>query len=126
MLRPSDNFDLSVTYGYLDAKYDSYFTNAAGAPPTAATDFSHRSLVRAPQHSINVGGEWRIPTGDDSGLTLRADYALLAQSYHEPGDADPIYGCAVHLSRRPHHRLLTLLSAHVIGLLRLPHIEKDE
>src|SRR3546814_6436625 len=76
MLRPSDNFDLSVTYGYLDAKYDSYFTNAAGAPPTAATDFSHRSLVRAPKHSINVGGEWRIPTGDDSGLTLRADYAL--------------------------------------------------
>src|SRR3546814_9120914 len=49
MLRPSDNFDLSVTYGYLDAKYDSYFTNAAGAPPTAATDFSHRSLVRAPK-----------------------------------------------------------------------------
>src|SRR3546814_6268980 len=25
MLRPSDNFDVSVTYGYLDAKYDSYF-----------------------------------------------------------------------------------------------------
>src|SRR3546814_19050454 len=66
MLRPSDNFDLSVTYGYLDAKYDSYFTNAAGAPPTAATDFSHRSLVRAPKHRLNVGGDWLLPTGDAS------------------------------------------------------------
>src|SRR3546814_1336773 len=118
MLRPSDNFDLSVTYGYLDAKYDSYFTNAAGAPPTAATDFSHRSLVRAPKHSINVGGEWRIPTGDDRGLTLRADYALLAQFYHEPGDADPNYGGAVRLSREPSYGLLHLPAAYAIGAFR--------
>jgi iron complex outermembrane receptor protein len=119
MLRPSDNFDVSVTYGYLDAKYDSYFTNAAGVPPTAATNFSDRPLVRAPKHSINVGGEWRIPTGDDSGLTLRADYALLAKFYHEPGEADAIYGGAVSLSKEPSYGLLDLRAAYEIGDFRV-------
>lgn len=119
MLRPSDNFDVSVTYGYLDAKYDAYFTNAAGVPPTAATDFSGRALVRAPKHSINVGGEWRIPIGDDSGLTLRADYALLDKFYHEPGEADPIYGGAVSLSREPSYGLLDLRAAYEIGDFRI-------
>src|SRR3546814_19682422 len=92
MLRPSDNFDLSVTYGYLDAKYDSYFTNAAGAPPTAAPDFSPRTLVRAPKHSVNVGGDWRIPTGDDSAQTLPSVYAPLAPFFPEPGAAAPPTG----------------------------------
>lgn len=119
LLRPSDNFDLSVTYGYLDAKYDSYFTNAAGVPPTAATNFSDRPLVRAPKHSINVGGEWRIPIGDDSGLTLRADYAMLAKFYHEPGEADPIYGGAVSLSKEPSYGLLDLRAAYEIGDFRI-------
>lgn len=119
LLRPSDHFDVSVTYGYLDAKYDAYFTNAAGTLPTAATDFSDRTLVRAPKHSINVGAEWRIPTGDDSGLTLRADYALLDKFYHEPGNADPIYGGAVSLSREPSYGLLDLRAAYEIGNFRV-------
>ncbi|ALJ16530.1 TonB-dependent receptor [Sphingopyxis macrogoltabida] len=119
LLRPSDNIDFSVTYGYLDAKYDAYFTNADGVPPTAATDFSDRRLVRAPKHSINVGAEWRIPTGDNSGLTLRADYALLDEFYHEPGNANPIYGGAVSLSREPSYGLLDLRAAYEIGDFRI-------
>ncbi len=119
LVRPSDNIDVSVTYGYLNAKYDAYFTNAAGVAPTAATDYSNRAMVRAPKHSINLGGEWRIPTGDNSGLTLRADYALLDQFYHEPGEANPIYGGAVSLSREPSYGLLDLRAAYEIGDFRI-------
>jgi iron complex outermembrane receptor protein len=119
MLRPSDNFDMSVTYGYLDGKYDAYFTNAAGVPPTDATNFSDRQLVRAPNHSINVGAEWRVPLGTDSGLTFRADYSVLDTFYHEPGEADPIYGGAVSLSREPSYGLLDLRAAYEIGNFRV-------
>ena len=68
-VRPSRNFDVDIAYGYLDAKYDSYVFNAT-------TDFSGTRMVRAPQHSINVGVEWRVPVWDDGQLALRADYAL--------------------------------------------------
>jgi iron complex outermembrane recepter protein len=119
LLRPTSNFDFSVTYGYLDAKYGSYFTNASGTPTTAATDLSGRQLVRAPHHSVSVGAEWRIPTGDNSGLTLRADYALLDTFFHEAGDANPIYGGAVSLTREPSYGLLDLRAAYEFGNFRL-------
>jgi iron complex outermembrane receptor protein len=119
LARPTPNFDVSVTYGYLDAKYDRYFTNAGGVAPTAATDLSGRQMVRAPTHSVSMGAEWRIPTGDDSGLTLRADYALLDTFYHEAGEADPIYGGAVSQTREPSYGLLDLRAAYEIGRFRL-------
>ena len=119
LLRPSNNFDVSLTYGYLDAKYDSYFTNAAGVAPTAATNLSGRQLVRAPNHSASAGAEWRIPMGSNSGLTLRADYALLDTFFHEAGEADPIYGGAVSLTREPSYGLLDLRAAFEIGNLRI-------
>ena len=118
LLRPSRNFDVSITYGYLDAKYDAYFTNAAGIDPTPATDLSGRKLVRAPDHSVSVGAEWRVPVGD-GGLTLRADYALLDTFYHEAGNANPIYGGAASLSREPSYGLLDLRAAYEIGDFRI-------
>jgi iron complex outermembrane receptor protein len=119
LARPSPNIDVSVAYGYLDATYDSYFTNAATAPVTPATNLSGRRLVRAPKHSINVGGEWRIPTGDNSGLTLRADYSLLDTFFHEAGEADPIYGGAISLTRERSYGLLDLRAAYEIGAFRV-------
>lgn len=119
LVRPGNNFDVSFTYGYLDAKYGTYFTNAAGVAPTRATDFSGRALVRAPKHSVNVGAEWRIPTGDDSGFTFRADYSVLDTFFHEPGEADPIYGGAVSLSREPSYGLLDLRAAYAVGNFRI-------
>ena len=92
LARPSKDIDVSVTYGYLDATYDSYLANAAGTSVTASTNLSGRQLVRAPHHSVSVGAEWRIPVTDASGLTLRADYSLLDTFFHEAGDGDPIYG----------------------------------
>ena len=119
LIRPTPDFDVSVTYGYLDAKYKDYFTNPAGTAPTAATNFSGRQQVRAPDHSISVGAEWRVPLGDDSGLTFRADYAVLDTFYHEPGEADPIYGGAVSLTREPSYGLLDLRAAYEIGNIRV-------
>ena len=119
LARPTPNFDVSVTYGYLDGKYRNYFTNLSGTAPTAATTFGGRQLVRAPNHSVSVGAEWRIPTGDDSGLTLRADYALLDTFFHEAGEANPIYGGAVSLTREPSYGLLDLRAAFEIGQFRV-------
>lgn len=100
-LRPSDNFDFDIAYGYLDAKYDSYIFNAA-------TDFSGTALVRSPKHSINIGAEWRIPLGEDTQFAMRGDYAMLSDFFHEPGEADPLFGGATSLSGEDGYGLLDL------------------
>lgn len=98
---PSDALSVSLTYGYLDAKYDNYVFNAA-------TDFSGTRLVRAPRHSINVGAEWDVPLGGDVGLTLRADYALMSDFYHEPGEGNVLYGPGIPLTVEDGYGLLDL------------------
>ena len=111
-VRPSDNFDVSIAYGFLDAKYDNYIFNAA-------TDFSGTSLVRSPKHSINVGTEWRRPFGDDNLFTLGADYALLADFFHEPGEANPVFGGATSLSGEDGYGLLSLRASVDVGNFRV-------
>ncbi|MFW2828778.1 TonB-dependent receptor [Sphingomonas sp. ID0503] len=112
LARPSDNFDVSVAYGYLDANYDEYVFNAV-------QDFSGTQMVRAPKNSLNIGAEWRIPIGDESRLTLRADYALLDEFFHEPGEANPIFGGATSLTREPSYGLLDLRAAYEFGNFRV-------
>lgn len=109
--RPSDTFNVSIAYGYLDAKYDQYIFNAT-------TDFSGTRLVRAPEHSVNVGAEWNVPLGGNVGLTLRADYSLLDTFFHEPGEANPVFGGANSLTREPSYGLLDLRAALQFGRLR--------
>lgn len=76
-------------------------------------------MVRAPKNSINVGAEWRIPTGDRSGFTFRADYALLSQFFHEPGEANPRFGGAVRLTREESYGILDLRAAYEFGNYRV-------
>ncbi len=99
--RPSRNFEVNIAYGYLDAKYSSYVFNAT-------TDFSNTRMVRAPQHSINVGAEWRAPISDRAELTLRADYALTGDFFHEPGEGKIIYGTGIPLTAEDGYGLLDL------------------
>lgn len=101
LARPSPNIDVSIAYGYLDAAYDEYIFNAT-------QNFSGTAMVRAPDHSLNLGAEWRIPVGDEGRITLRGDYALLSTFYHEPGEASPIFGGATSLTREPGYGLLDL------------------
>jgi len=119
VLRPSQNFDVSVAYGYLDAKYDTYTTNAPGTTPTPAQIYSGTRLVRAPEHTINVGAEWRVPFGADNQLSLRADYALLSDFFHEPGEANPIYGGASSLSGEDGYGLLDVRASVEFGNFRV-------
>ena len=108
-LRPTNGFDVSVAYGYLDAKYDEYVFNLG-----QNLVFDDTTLVRAPKHSINVAGEWRIPVGE-SRLTLRADYALLGTFFHEPGEGDPRFGSGIPLTREEGYGLLDLRAAFEAG-----------
>ena len=99
--RPSRNFEVNVAYGYLDAKYDRYIFNAT-------TDFSNTRMVRAPEHSINVGAEWRIPMPDDGEFSLRADYALTGDFFHEPGEGNIAFGTGIPLTAEDGYGLLDL------------------
>jgi iron complex outermembrane recepter protein len=99
--RPSRAFELNIAYGYLDAKYDNYIFNAT-------TDFSNTRAVRAPEHSINVGAEWRADALGDGEFSLRADYALTGDFFHEPGEGNIAFGTGIPLTAEDGYGLLDL------------------
>lgn len=116
LLRPSKNIDVSIAYGYLDAKYDEFI-----ADPRAATftDFSGTRLVRSPEHTVNLGVEWRVPVGESFQLTLGGDYALLSDFFHEPGEGQRKFGGAVSLSGEDGYGLLDLRASVDVGNFRV-------
>jgi iron complex outermembrane recepter protein len=99
--RPSRHFEVNIAYGYLDAKYDKYVFNAT-------TDFSNTRMVRAPKHSVSVGAEWRIPILGDGELSLRGDYALTGDFFHEPGEGNIAFGTGIPLTGEDGYGLLDL------------------
>jgi len=113
LMRPSDDIDVSVTYGYLDATYDDYVFNLG-----QNLTFTGTTLVRAPEHTVNVGAEWRIPVGDGR-VTLRADYALLDTFFHEPGEGNPVFGSGIPLTREASYGLLDLRASYEFSNFRL-------
>jgi iron complex outermembrane receptor protein len=114
LMRPSSNLEVNISYGYLDATYDKYIFNIG-----QSLDFDGTVLVRAPEHTLNVGGQWRIPTGPNSGLTLRADYALVSTFFHEPGEGNPVFGSGIPLTREPGYGLLDLRATFELSDLRV-------
>ncbi len=99
--RPARSFEVNIAYGYLDAKYDNYVFNAT-------TDFSGTRMVRAPKHSVNVGAEWRAEVLGNGELTLRADYALTGDFFHEPGEGNLAFGTGIPLTAEDGYGLLDL------------------
>lgn len=99
--RPATSFEVNIAYGYLDAKYDNYVFNAT-------TDFSGTRMVRAPKHSVNIGAEWRKELAGDAELSLRADYALMGDFFHEPGEGRIAYGTGIPLTAEDGYGLLDL------------------
>jgi len=114
LFRPVSFVDLSIAYGYLDAKYDKYVFNQG-----QNLVFDDTALVRAPKHTLNVGAEGRIPVGADARLTLRADYSVLATFYHEPGEGDNRFGSGIPLTREPSYGLLDLRASLELGSFRV-------
>lgn len=97
--QPARSFEVNIAYGYLDAKYDSYVFNAT-------TDFSGTRMVRAPKHSVNVGAEWRTDVLGDGEFSLRADYALTGDFFHEPGEGNVAFGTGIPLTTEDGYGLL--------------------
>ena len=110
--RPSRAFEVNIAYGYLDAKYDSYIFN-----PT--TDFSGTRMVRAPEHSINIGAEWRADVWGDGEFSLRADYALTGDFFHEPGEGNVAFGTGLPLTAEDGYGLLDLRASLTKGNWRV-------
>ena len=110
--RPSRHFEVNIAYGYLAAKYDKYVFNAT-------TDFSGTRMVRAPEHSINVGAEWRVPVMGDGEFSLRADYALVGDFFHEPGQGNIAYGTGIPLTAEDGYGLLDLRATLSKGNVKL-------
>lgn len=98
-ISPSERWNFQLAYAYTDAKYDTYL-GSGGA------DYSDTRLVRAPEHSFSASAEYTLPLGDTSDLVLRTDYSLLSDFFHEPGEANPIYGTTVPLTGEEGYGLL--------------------
>ena len=66
---------LSLGYGYLDARFDSF------ADPVTGEDFSDNDVPFAPRHSANVGARYSVPLVERITLTAGADYAFKSSYY---------------------------------------------
>jgi iron complex outermembrane recepter protein len=99
VLRPSDNWNIGLSYAYTDAKYDR-FLGAAGA------NFANTRLVRAPEHSVSANVDYTLPLSDRNNVVFSANYALISDFFHEPGEARAIYGTTVPLTGEDGYGLL--------------------
>lgn len=112
--RVIESVEVSLAYGYLDAKYDKYIFNI-----TQNLDFSNTTMVRAPENTVNLGVEWSLPLGSDRLLSVRADYSWLDKFYHEPGEGDARFGSGIPLTVEDSYGLLDVRVAFEQGNWRL-------
>lgn len=111
LARPVEAFEFSLSYGYLDATYDNYeFT----LDPDNPLSFDGTRMVRAPEHTINIGAEWFIPV-DTNMVSLRADYAIISEAYHEPGEGSAEFGSGIPLTAEDEYRLLNIRATYEVG-----------
>lgn len=80
-LQITDSFRINGSLGLLDAKYTSY--------QDGSKNFDDTRLVRAPEYSFSLGGEWGFVLSQDINMTIRMDYSYLDDFFHEPGAGDP-------------------------------------
>ncbi|AKH68250.1 outer membrane receptor protein [Spongiibacter sp. IMCC21906] len=101
LYRPLASLTLSFAYAYTDAKYLSYVASEG-------VDYSDTRMVRAPEHSFNIGAEYYTPIGNGMDLILRADYAYNDEFFHEPGEADAKYGSTAPFTKEDAYGLASL------------------
>lgn len=66
VVRPTDNIGVSVSYGYLDAKYID-------------EDFRDLDVMYAPNHQINVGFDWTIPLPNDDKILVAGNLSMKSE-----------------------------------------------
>lgn len=84
VMRPSDQFNVRASYGYLDAKYRSFFADILGTG--VAIDNSFLRLPFTPKHSISFGADYTVPMGDGSKLMLAAQLNMKSSYTVNPTD----------------------------------------
>lgn len=77
--KATDRLSFNAGLGLLDAKYRSLVLNGA--------DLSGNDLIEAPKHSLNFGGDYRIPVGNDGALTFHADATHVGSQFFQASNA---------------------------------------
>lgn len=116
-IKPNRDVTVNLAYAYTDAKYVSYLTGEPNAPGTL--DFSGTRMVRAPKHSVNLSTDYKIPTGEDSDLTLHGDVSLLSDFFHEPGQGQLKFGSTIPLTREDGYALTNARITYRTGSWRI-------
>jgi outer membrane receptor protein involved in Fe transport len=73
----TERFDLTLSYGYTDARLTE---DQPFVPGVARRGLSDNSIPAVPEHAANLGGEYRIPLGASKTLQLRGDVQYVSDS----------------------------------------------
>ena len=91
---PIDDLSLSLTYGYLDARYTDYlgFDFGTGQPG----DFSGNRMIRAPENSATMAAEYVWDLAEYGSIIPRIQYyvsdAIYFSASNREEDREPSYG----------------------------------
>jgi iron complex outermembrane receptor protein len=77
--RPTDRLTFNAGLGLLDAKYRKLTLNGV--------DLSGNDLIEAPDYSLNLGGDYRIPIGDEGALTFHADATRVGSQFFQASNS---------------------------------------
>lgn len=77
--RPTDRLSLNAGLGLLDGTYRQLVLNGV--------DLSGNDLIEAPHHTLNFGGDYRLPIGADGALTFHADATHVAKQYFQASNS---------------------------------------
>lgn len=77
--RPTDRLSFNAGLGLLDAKYRKL--------TLGGVDLSGNDLIEAPDYSLNFGGDYRIPIGDEGALTFHADATRVGSQFFQASNS---------------------------------------
>lgn len=81
VLAATDVLQLDASFGYLDAKYESFFLPI----PPPGVDLSGNRLNNAPKMTAHLGAEYVIQVGENK-LVPRVDWSYKGDTYYDRGN----------------------------------------
>jgi iron complex outermembrane recepter protein len=87
--RPFQNFDIDVSYAYIDAKFDMFLEAVTGPAGTTLFDRTGKRLPRQPESSLNIGAQYAFDIGSAGKLALRGDWNRQSTTYFDASNAVP-------------------------------------